>query len=143
MREPAGSTGLFTTTWAMSAQDALGADERVRREAQWFHGAMHLASTSGVAHLEFAENSVGVRICAGQADYRFGFRGDDPAWAQLLSGPSASLNRSVREGRIQLDGDRVAGMQWWRLAYMIIEALRSRHPSAGTIEGHTVAEAAE
>lgn len=125
---------LFTAAWASAARAALARNDRVRRESHWFRGRIRLASPERSVLIDFTDQDVVVTQGQQGDQYRFGFEAPDEIWMKLLADPRASLNRLVRSGETELVGDRVGGMQWWRLAYLVIEALSIRNATP-TSEG--------
>jgi len=141
MSEAGGPPELFGAAWTGIARAALGADARVRTESHWFRGTIRLACPERYVVVQFGESELTVRPGREQDEFRFGFVGSADTWTKLLTDSRASLNRLVRSGDIELDGDRVGAMQSWRLNYLIIEALSTRSESVanGSLTGQPVA----
>jgi hypothetical protein len=118
------SQDLFTHAWASDIVELLRYDETFRNTARWLCGTVRMMSDGRCVWFRFADGGI-VSIGAGMpTEFIFGLRADHAGWLELLTGGNASLNKLVRQGRISMDGDRVALMRSWKLVFLMTEAAR-------------------
>ncbi|MDR1387696.1 MAG: hypothetical protein LBJ44_08960 [Propionibacteriaceae bacterium] len=115
---------VFGTDWAKGLAEELGRDPRFGPAARMLRAVVRLEAPRRGLDLILDGGRVAVRPLDPADPFDFGLKASQAAWLELVSQPRTSLNQLVRRGDIELTGDRVAALLWWKPLFLIAQAAR-------------------
>lgn len=108
--------------WFHELQKRVNEDEEFRNAARWFKGTIGWKIGEEGYSLTISKGQI-ERVEARAKDFLFSMSGPRKDWEELMA--RGTINRLFRQNRIQIEGDKVEAMRYWKVLWYLTEIARS------------------
>lgn len=114
--------GFGNMEWCNELKEKANQDADFLKAARWFKGAVGLEIAQDACQFLISEGRVQA-VEPGVQRSVFKLRGDREAWAELMD--KGTVNRLFRQNRMQIDGDKIEAMRYWKVLWHLTEIART------------------
>src|SRR5690554_6574179 len=117
-------TTVFSSAFARSVSPLVSVDSRLRQVLLGIGShTVSLLSEAGALVCDVEDGEISLRFSTEPTALVLGAASH--IWERVFEDPHKVLIRSLREGEVQIEGDRAGVMFRWRLVFAIVEAIGS------------------
>lgn len=104
--------------WFGDLKERANKNQKFREAARWFNGTIGWRIDKNFFGLRISEGRVQETAPDSRAPL-FTISSDGAAWDELLT--KGTINRLFRQKRIQIEGDKVEAMRYWKILWYLTE----------------------
>ena len=108
--------------WYQRLQQRVNQDQDFKEAARWFNGTVGWRVDDQQTNLGISGQQV-ADLSENGDDIAFGMSGSLEVWRELLA--KGTINRLYRQGKIQILGDKVEAMRFWKVLWYLTENARA------------------
>ena len=107
--------------WFEQLMERVNQDREFREAARWFTGKVGWQVDEQAFGLIIAGSEVR-KVAEGADQAPFTMAGSGAAWGELMD--KGTINRLFRQGKIQILGNKVEAMRYWKILWYLTENAR-------------------
>jgi len=109
---------LLNMEWLKQLGERVNQDKEFRDAARWFQGTVGWRVDDREFRLKI-ENGLVKSVEPGSEGARFTMSGNRESWEELME--LGTINRLFRQNKIQILGDKVEAMRYWKILWYLTE----------------------
>lgn len=115
---------IFTQEYLDSYVRELNGDRAFKDAARWFVGRVAYVCGADSLWLELKNGEIAASGLGPRQDATFTLSADRVGWRELFSPETVNgtISRLYRQGKVQIDGDMVQAIFFWKMVFAMTEA---------------------